>query len=119
LTAALIIPDKYPDFAETELVDAIRYHSTARAHMTLSDKIIYLSDYIEDTRKFEDCIALREEFFSAEPEKMTADERMRHLNRVLLHSLEITITDLTAKGKTIEIGTLEAAKSLKTELENN
>ncbi len=119
LTAALIIPDEYPDFAEAELIDAIRYHSTGRYAMTLSDKIIYLSDYIEDTRKYEDCIALREEFFSAEPEKMGEKERLVHLNRVLLHSLELTIGDLRDKGKTIESGTLEAAKSLQKELENS
>lgn len=118
LTAALIIPDQYPDFAETELIDAIRYHSTGRYGMTLSDKIIYLSDYIEDTRKYEDCIALRNEFFSAEPEKMDKKERLDHLNRVLLHSFEITIEDLTEKGKIIESGTLEAAESLQKEFEN-
>ncbi len=119
LTAALIIPDHYSDFAEKELIDAIRYHSTGRANMTLADKIIYLSDYIEDTREYEDCIALRNEFFSAEPEKMGEKERLDHLNRVLLHSFEITIEDLTEKGKIIESGTFEAAKSLQKELENN
>ena len=119
LTAALIIPDRYPDFAETELIDAIRYHSTGRANMTLADKIIYLSDYIEDTRKYDDCIALRNEFFSAEPEKMEGKERLEHLNRVLLHSFEITIHDLTEKGKIIESGTLEAVEDLKKELKIN
>lgn len=118
-TAALIIPDEYPEFTCEELIDAVRYHSTGREGMTLSEKIIYLSDYIEDTRKYEDCIALREEFFSAEPEKMTEKERLVHLNRVLLHSIELTVEDLTDKGKIIESGTLEAAKGLKKELENN
>lgn len=117
LTAALIIPDEHPDFAEAELIDAIRYHSTGRYGMTLSDKIIYLSDYIEDTRKYEDCIALREEFFSAEPEKMEKNERMAHLDRVLLHAFEATVEDLTQKGKIIESGTTEAIKSLKKELD--
>ena len=117
LTAALIIPDEHPDFAEAELIDAIRYHSTGRYGMTLSDKIIYLSDYIEDTRKYEDCIALREEFFSAEPEKMEKNERITHLDRVLLHAFEATVEDLTQKGKIIESGTTEAIKSLKKELD--
>lgn len=116
LTAALVIPEKYPHFAEREIIDAVRYHSTGRAGMTLADKIIYLSDYIEDTRKYEDCIALREEFFAAEPEKMNNEERMDHLNRVLLHSIEITVEDLSSRGKLIEQGTLSAAESLRSEL---
>lgn len=117
-TAAMIIPDAYPRFAERELLDAVRYHSTGRAGMTLADKIIYLSDYIEDTRRFEDCIALREEFFSAEPEKMDEVERVRHLNRVLLHAIEITVADLKEKGRAIDSLTLEAEEYLKKELEN-
>ena len=117
LTAPLVIPKKYPQFACDELLDAIRYHSTGRENMTLSEKIIFLSDYIEDTRKFEDCIALREEFFMPEPEKMRAEEKTKHLNRVLLHSIEITVADLIEKGKTIESNTLRARDSLACEIE--
>ena len=116
LTAALIIPDEYPAFAERELIDAVRSHSTGHGAMTLYDKILYLSDYIEDTRKYDDCIALRKEFFEAEPEKMEECERMRHLNRVLLHAVELTVNELTSAGKAIEGGTLEARESLKKEL---
>ena len=118
ITASLVIPDEYPVFAADAIISAVRWHTTGREGMSLSDKIIYLADYIEDTRKYEDCIALRNEFFSAEPEKMDKKERLDHLNRVLLHSFEITIEDLTEKGKIIESGTLEAAESLQKELEN-
>ena len=116
LTAPLVIPDEYGEYADEELLNAIRYHSTGRENMTLSEKIIFLSDYIEDTRKFEDCIALREEFFSACPEKMSDGDRLEHLNRVLLHSIEITVSDLEEKGKTIESNTLRARESLKREI---
>lgn len=118
LTAPLVIPDEFPGFVSAELLDAIRYHSTGRENMTLSEKIIFLSDYIEETRRFEDCIALRDEFFSAEPEKMSYEERVTHLNRVLLHSIEITVSDLEQKGRIIESNTLRARESLARELEN-
>ncbi|MBO7249790.1 MAG: HD domain-containing protein [Clostridia bacterium] len=116
-TAALIIPDEYPDYASEELVDAVRYHSTGRAGMTVYDKILYLADYIEDTRKYEDCIALRLEFFSAEPEKMEIKERVLHLNRVLLHSITLTLDELREKGRPIEGGTLEAFESIGQEID--
>jgi nicotinate-nucleotide adenylyltransferase len=116
LTAALVIPDEFPEFADGELVNAVRYHSTGRENMTLSEKILFLSDYIEDTRTFEDCIALREEFFEAETEKMSDAARMEHLNRVLLHAIELTVEELLEKGKIIESNTLRAKESLLREL---
>lgn len=33
------------------ILDAIRYHTTGRPHMSMLDKIIYLADYIEPGRK--------------------------------------------------------------------
>ncbi len=33
------------------VLDAIRYHTTGRPHMSMMDKIIYLADYIEPNRK--------------------------------------------------------------------
>ena len=88
-----------PSSESEELIDAVRYHSTGRRDMTLSEKIIYLSDYIEDTREYENCIALREEFFSSDIEKMSIEERLIHLDRVMLHAIELTVEDLTAIGQ--------------------
>lgn len=116
ISAPLVIPEEYPEFACDELLDAIRYHSTGREDMTLSEKIIFLADYIEDTRKFEDCISLREEFFAADLEIMSEKERIAHLNRVLLHSIDLTVNDLLEKGKIIETNTLRARESLLREL---
>ena len=35
---------------DTEILDAIRYHTTGRAGMSLLEKIIYISDFIEPSR---------------------------------------------------------------------
>lgn len=37
---------------DIEILDSIRYHTTARENMTILDKIIYISDYIEPKRNF-------------------------------------------------------------------
>lgn len=37
---------------DEEILNAIRYHTTGRAGMTLLEKIIFLADYIEPGRKF-------------------------------------------------------------------
>ncbi len=118
VTASLMIPEKYPQFADEEIISAVRHHTTGRKGMSICEKIIYLADYIDETRKYEDCIALREEFFSAEPEKMSESEKITHLNRVILHSFYLTIADLKAKGKTVISDTLAARDAIIFELEN-
>lgn len=119
VTASMIIPEKYPEFADKELIDAVRYHTTGRENMSLCEKLIYLADYIDETRAYDDCIALREEFFSAEPQNMGEDERMRHLNRVILHSFDLTISDLLEKGRVVSCDTVKARNSIIFELKNN
>ena len=37
---------------DTEVQDAIRYHTTGRPKMTMLEKIIYVADYIEPLREF-------------------------------------------------------------------
>ena len=43
--------------------DAIRYHTTARENMTLFDKILWLSDFIEEEREHLACIRMRERYY--------------------------------------------------------
>ena len=119
VTAALVIPERYPEFADEMLINAVKYHTMGRENMTLAEKIIYLADYIDETRTYEDCVALRNEFFSAEPEKMSKKEQIDNLNRVILHSFEITIADLTKRGKVISSCTLKAKNSIISELKNS
>lgn len=45
--------------SDEEILDAIRYHTVARARMTLLDKIIYVADMTEPGRCFEGVTLLR------------------------------------------------------------
>ncbi len=45
---------------DEEILQAVRYHTTGRTNMTLLDKIIYLSDYIEPNRCFSGVEEIRE-----------------------------------------------------------
>jgi predicted HD superfamily hydrolase involved in NAD metabolism len=47
---AFLAETKY-EVKETEILDAISYHTTGRPKMTLLDKIIYIADYIEPNRR--------------------------------------------------------------------
>ena len=48
---------------DTEVLDAIRYHSTGKADMSETAKIVFLADLIEPGRDFEGVEALREASF--------------------------------------------------------
>ncbi len=108
MTAALEIPHRYPTLATPELISAVRWHTTGRAGMTLTDAILYLADYIEEGRAFPDCVALRDMFFDAAPEKMEHAARLAHLGAVICRSLEMTVEELERSGSPICLDT-EAA----------
>ena len=115
-TAALLIPVEYSEFADTEVISAVRWHTTGNCDMTLMEKIVYLADYIDESRKFEDCVKLRHIFWDAEPEKMTAEERANHLDKTLVLSFDMTISGLIADNCIVHEDTFKARNALITSL---
>lgn len=92
-TAAAIAREEYgmPD----DICDAIACHTTGKHGMTLLDKILYLADYIEDTRDF--------------PGVEKARELARtSIDRALLYCYDQTLTELVERGKPIHSDTVAA-----------
>lgn len=113
LTGALIIPEYYPEFADERVIAAVRYHTTGRVGMSMFEKIIFLADYIEETRPYPPCTALRKDFFAAAPECMESTERIRLLDRAILRSVEDTVSHLRKSGSAIHPATLAVREELK------
>ena len=92
-TAAAIARREYhmPD----EVCDAIACHTTGRAKMTILDKILYLADYIEETRDFPGVEKARE---LAETS----------IDRALLYCYDQTLIELITRGKLIHSDTIAA-----------
>ena len=111
-TAAALIAEKYPSFADDEVISAVRWHTTGKPHMTLTEKIIYLADYIDMSRKFEDCVKLRNLFWSVDFSKMTEEEKTAHLRDVLIFSYDLTIRGLLDEEKLVDPNTIEARNYL-------
>ena len=55
-------------------------------------------------------------FWGAHPESMSKDERLMHLDRVVLKSLELTIIDLNERNRTVTGETVEALDFLQDEI---
>ncbi|MGN0521566.1 MAG: bis(5'-nucleosyl)-tetraphosphatase (symmetrical) YqeK [Eubacterium sp.] len=89
-------------FAKTELgiddgeiLNAIRYHTTARADMTLMEQIIYLADFISADRSYDDVDVMRQK---AQTDKDDA----------MLYATAYTIKDVVSKGKVLHPDTVNA-----------
>ncbi|MBP5173542.1 MAG: bis(5'-nucleosyl)-tetraphosphatase (symmetrical) YqeK [Clostridia bacterium] len=112
ITAAALIPDEYPALADPGVILAVRWHTTGRRGMTMLEKLIYLADYIDESRTFPECVRLRGMFWDADPASMDAEERKEHLTRVLIESFDITVRGLLDDGLPIHPSTSEARNSL-------
>ena len=111
-TASLVIPQKYPEYATPEILTAVRYHTTGRDNMTIEEKIIYLADYIDMSRQFEDCVLLRNYFFDFDFDNSDEDAKISHLNDTLIMSYNLTIRGLLEDNKHIDETTFKARNYL-------
>ena len=83
-------------FGEDEQVyQAIFWHTTGKADMSMLEKVIYLADYIEPTRDFD----------GVEPLRALAYE---DIDRALLMGMEMTIEDMKQLGNPIHRNTQAA-----------
>ena len=92
-TAAAIARAEY--HMPEDICDAIACHTTGRAKMTILDKILYLADYIEETRDFPGVEKARE----------LAETSM---DRALLYCYDQTLIELITRGKLIHSDTIAA-----------
>lgn len=84
----------------SEVVQAIRWHTTGKANMTTLEKVIYLADYIEPTRDFPGLAELRE----------TAKQ---DLDRAVLLGLIMTKEEMKEWGEPLHPDTETALACLK------
>lgn len=107
ITAEAVIKADFPEYAVENILSPIRYHTTGRENMTLGEKLLYLADYIEETRTFPDCIALREEFYGCNDPAAEG-----HLDDVLITSFKMTVRNLLDENARIHPATISSLNSL-------
>ena len=80
---------------DEEILDAVRYHTTARKGMKLLEELIFVADVVEDNRTYSDL-----DYYQ--------DLAYGDLDRACLEILDYTIDDLKSKQRDIDRDTLEA-----------
>lgn len=111
-SAAALVKQDFPSIADDVLCAQIRWHTTGRADMTLCEKLLYLADYIEKTRTFEDCVTLRRHFYAKMKKTSDMRERLALLDEILIESFDMTIRALLDGGEMIGTDTIEARNAL-------
>lgn len=76
--------------------------------MSLTQKLMYLADYIEPTRSFDDCIKLRNYFYG----NIESGSKLKVLNDTLILSFDMTIENLIKQRNPIHPDTIAARNYL-------
>lgn len=84
---------------DTDIINAVRYHTTGRAGMSLLERIVYIADFTSLDRKYPDVEVLR-------------DIVKRDLDAGLVYALRHTIISLSKETKPIHEDTLCAYNEL-------
>lgn len=108
VTGAYMAEEMFPDNTDDTVFSAIRWHTTGKANMTLTEKLMYLADYIEPTRTFSDCVKLREYFYG----RIGEDDRLRVLDDTLILSFDMTVSELISSSQPIHPDTVAARNYL-------
>ena len=105
-TAPAVIERDFEGYFDEEILSGVRWHTTGRDSMTVFECLVYLADYIEETRTFGDCIELRNYFYSMlESENADKDEVLR---LTMVRSFDMTIKNLIEEDSLIDMDTVSA-----------
>ncbi len=104
----LILRD-FPDYATPEILSSVLYHTLGDLNMSLFDKIIFISDYIEEGRVYRSCIEARELLFDLINK---GEDKLLALDRAIVLSLENTRDSLNSRGAKINSRSTKLLNSL-------
>lgn len=104
LSASLIAEHEFS--LSENAVSAIRYHTTGRAEMSTAEKILYLADFTEPTRRHEICRQIREEWM--QNRKLPTPERSALLDHLVAETMRRVVDHVKEKGEEVHPNSLKA-----------
>lgn len=80
---------------DREILDAIRFHTTARADMSLLEKIVFIADFISEDRTYPDIEIMRQ-------------EAQKSLEHGMKYALTFVIKSLVERGRCVHPDAIDA-----------
>lgn len=99
-----IMVSKQLGIKDKEIISAIRWHTTGRAGMCLLEKIVYIADIIEPSRKFSGLKSIRKLAY-------------QDIDKAIILALEYVMKFVHSKGLPLHPKSIEAYKYLKNQEE--
>ena len=110
-TAPIFVKEKFPAFATPEVLSAIEKHTLGDVNMTVFDKIIFLADFIEKNRTYEDCISTAK--FVYDSMKLgEVSENVSILDKACIMEIDSTINSLIKRNLSVNERTLLTRSAL-------
>lgn len=110
-TARHVISRDFPEYADEAVLSAIDKHTVGSPDMTVLEKIIFLADFIEDTRLYPASRAVREYVFS----NMKLGEVLSNLHVLdcaIISSINYTVEHLNKTKRKVNSKTLLTKNAL-------
>lgn len=95
---ACIAREKF-GICDEDILTAIRYHTTGAANMTILQKIIYIADFTEPNRDFQDVEKLRKMSF-------------KDIDKAIVYGIEYTVGKLIKNGQLIHPDTVNCRNDI-------
>lgn len=109
--APYIVKNEFSDFATPDILSAVANHTVGAADMSVFDEIIFLSDYIEEGRTYNDCVETREYVLSSLIDG-NLEANLNVLHTACVMSIDRTCKNLVEKGKIVNPRSLDAKEAL-------
>jgi HD superfamily phosphohydrolase YqeK len=109
--APIVIRLDFPEYSTGDIISSAFKHTTGGEDMSLFDLIIFLSDYIEEGRRYTECTELRDKLLMA-LEGAEKNEAQTLIHRAALSELQSTVSHLKEIGKNLNPRTLLAIDTL-------
>ena len=87
--------NRFLGVTDSDIINAVRYHTTGRLNMSLLEKIIFLADCSSADRNYHNVDEIRAVI-------------KNNMNRAMYEVLDFTVNDLKNKGLTVHPDTLDA-----------
>lgn len=105
MTGAAVAGRDFASFTDPEILSGVRWHTTGHAGMTVFESVVYLADYIEETRTFDDCVRLRRDFYGRLDGGVDPMEALRD---TMIESFDLTLAGLMRDGAPIAADSVAA-----------
>ena len=110
-TAPFVVKSDFPEFSTEDILSAVKNHTLGSSDMSVFDMIIFISDYIEEGRKYDSCIKTRD-FLLEKLCEGRYSENVKFLRAACVMAIDFTVKNLEERGKPVNPVTVSARNAL-------